>query len=190
MAPVPYIINSGDVSRKIQAKYSIEYEQQAREWIEQIINEALPNTDFHTCLKDGVVLCKVIGKLVPGKGKYKVSKVPFAQVRHLYAGCFCGAKDLGVPPHDLFQTVDLFEKKNMTQVVDTIFAVSRYAHEAGACSSILGPKLAKRHEVSFSEETLNASKSLFNTYQYGYTKGANQSGLVFGARREITSIAQ
>lgn len=68
-----------------------------------------------------------------------------------------GAKDLGVPPHDLFQTVDLFEKKNMTQVlrffflsydldarakpiaikvVNTIFAVSRYAHEAGACSSV------------------------------------------------------
>lgn len=97
------------MSRKIQAKYSIEYEQQAREWIEQIINETLPNTDFHTCLKNGVVLCKydddctlgvvigshlllnryrVIGKLVPGKGKYKVSKVPFAQVRYLYAGPF------------------------------------------------------------------------------------------------------
>ncbi|KAI7887501.1 hypothetical protein K492DRAFT_202657 [Lichtheimia hyalospora FSU 10163] len=188
MVPVPYSINC-DISRKIQAKYSIEHEQQAREWIEQLINESLPNTDFHACLKDGVVLCKVIEKLIPGRGKYKVSKMPFAQMENI-AQFLSGAKELGVPPHDLFQTVDLFEKKNMTQVVDAIFAVSRYAHEAGACSSILGPKLAKRHEVSFSEETLNASKSVFNTYQYGYTKGANQSGLIFGARREITNSVQ
>lgn len=27
-----------------------------------------------------------------------------------------GAEALGVPKHDLFQTIDLFEKKNMTQV--------------------------------------------------------------------------
>ena len=31
-----------------------------------------------------------------------------------------GAKELGVPPHDLFQTVDLFEKKNMTQVLQIL----------------------------------------------------------------------
>ena len=27
-----------------------------------------------------------------------------------------GAEKLGVPKHDMFQTVDLYEKKNMTQV--------------------------------------------------------------------------
>ena len=27
-----------------------------------------------------------------------------------------GAERLGVPKHDMFQTVDLYEKKNMTQV--------------------------------------------------------------------------
>lgn len=38
----------------------------------------------------------------------------------------------------------------------------------------LGPKLADKRVVNFSEETLNASKSVFNTYQYGYTGGASQ----------------
>ena len=28
-----------------------------------------------------------------------------------------GAEKLGVPKHDMFQTVDLYEKKNMTQVI-------------------------------------------------------------------------
>lgn len=47
-----------------------------------------------------------------------------------------GADKLGVPKHDLFQTIDLYEKKNMTQVVDTIFAVSRYAYKAGTCTTV------------------------------------------------------
>lgn len=70
--------------------------------------------------------------------------------------CFLsGAERLGVPKYDLFQTVDLYEKKNMTQVnqssntgivdmmlmdivkvVDTIFSLSRHAYKAGACSTV------------------------------------------------------
>ena len=38
-----------------------------------------------------------------------------------------GAEKLGVPRADLFQTVDLYEKKNALQVVDAIFAVARQA---------------------------------------------------------------
>lgn len=47
-----------------------------------------------------------------------------------------GAEALGVPKHDLFQTVDLFEKKNMTQVVDSIFAISRYGFKAGTSPNV------------------------------------------------------
>lgn len=47
-----------------------------------------------------------------------------------------GAEALGVPKHDLFQTIDLFEKKNMTQVVDSIFALSRYGYKAGTSPSV------------------------------------------------------
>lgn len=69
--------------------------------------------------------------------------------------CFlAGAEKLGVPKHDLFQTVDLYEKKNMTQVsqssdtysqhvaygsvkvVDSIFSLSRHAYKAGSCSTV------------------------------------------------------
>lgn len=47
-----------------------------------------------------------------------------------------GAEALGVPKHDLFQTVDLFEKKNMTQVVDSIFAISRYGYKASTSPNV------------------------------------------------------
>lgn len=42
-----------------------------------------------------------------------------------------GAEKLGCPKHDLFQTVDLFENKNIVQVVDAIFSFSRFAAKAG-----------------------------------------------------------
>ncbi|KAI9250480.1 calponin homology domain-containing protein [Phascolomyces articulosus] len=176
-----------EIHRKIQSKYSTELEQEAREWIESVIEAPLPSDDFHESLKDGVILCKMIGKLVPGEGKYKDSKIPFMQMENI-SKFLAGAEKLGVPKHDLFQTVDLYEKKNMTQVVDSIFALSRYAHKAGTCSSYLGPKLAEKHVVEFSEETLNAGKAYFNTAQYGYSKGASQAGIIFGARREISNV--
>ncbi|KAL1933831.1 hypothetical protein VTP01DRAFT_7921 [Rhizomucor pusillus] len=176
-----------EIHRKIQSKYSVENEQEARAWIENVIGEPFPQDDFHASLKDGVILCKLIGKLIRGEGKYKESKMPFVQMENI-AHFLAGADKLGVPKHDLFQTIDLYEKKNMTQVVDTIFAVSRYAYKAGTCTTFLGPKLADKRDVNFSEEVLNAGKGIYNTFQYGNTKGANQSGMIFGARREISSV--
>ena len=110
-----FLVNSLEIHRKIQSKYSIELEQEAREWIESVIGEPLPSDDFHESLKDGIILCKwvffiklfslciykckamhtmasnylllrMIGKLVPGEGKYKDSKIPFMQVTIHY--CF------------------------------------------------------------------------------------------------------
>ncbi|KAI8373208.1 calponin homology domain-containing protein [Radiomyces spectabilis] len=173
-----------EIQEKLDSKYSVAREQEAREWIESTIGEPLPSDDFHESLKDGVVLCKVIGKLVPGQGKYKESRMPFIQMENI-AKFLAGAEALGVPKHNLFQTVDLYEKKNMLQVVDAIFAISRYGYKAGTCNTFLGPKLAEKNEQNFSREQLNASNAVFNTYQYGYNKGANQSGMSFGARREI-----
>jgi hypothetical protein len=43
------------------------------------------------------------------------------------ASCFCNAaRAYGVPDNELFQTVDLFEKKNIAQVTLAIHALGRY----------------------------------------------------------------
>ena len=51
---------------------------------------------------------------------------------------------LGVPKHDQFQTVDLYEGKNVIQVIDTIFSFSRHAVAKGFDGPLLGPKLADK----------------------------------------------
>ncbi|KAL0078626.1 calponin homology domain-containing protein [Phycomyces blakesleeanus] len=173
-----------EIQKKLDSKYSVEREQEAREWIEETIGEQLPSDDFHESLKDGVILCKVIEKLVPGKGKYRKSAMPFVQMENI-SKFLSGAEALGVPKHDLFQTVDLFEKKNMTQVVDAVFAVSRYGYRAGTASRLLGPKLADKQQMNFSPEQLRAGDGMFNTFQYGNHKVPNQPRLSFGSRREI-----
>ena len=50
---------------QLNAKYSVESEQQCRQWIEAVIGEPLSNQEvgmhqFQECLKDGQVLCKYV----------------------------------------------------------------------------------------------------------------------------------
>ncbi|KAF9928929.1 hypothetical protein BGZ67_006650 [Mortierella alpina] len=52
---------------------------------------------------------------------------------------------------------------------------------------IKSSKMPFVQEVEFSDEVLNAGKAVINTYQYGYSGGANQSGVRTG-RREIGGV--
>ena len=57
------------------------------------------------------------------------------------------ASRLGVPKHDLFQTVDLFEEKNIPRVIDSIYAFARHAASLGRDVPLIGPKLAEKQPV-------------------------------------------
>lgn len=94
-----------------------------------------------------------------------------------------------MPKSDMFQTVDLFENKNPLQVVDSIFAFSRYGVKGGFNGPLLGPKLADKHEVNFTPEQLAAGKTII-PQQAGFNGGASQSGMSYGSRREIGGSAE
>ncbi|ORY08289.1 hypothetical protein K493DRAFT_309886 [Basidiobolus meristosporus CBS 931.73] len=173
-----------ELARKIAAKYDPERERQAREWIEGVLNEPLPHENFLESLQDGVILCKLVDKVFPGQGKYNTSRLAFKQMENINKFLTAAAK-LGCPSVDLFQTIDLYEKKAPGQVVDGIFSFARYAVKYGLDAPLLGPKVSDKHEVHFTPEQLSRCKSVINTHQMGYTKGANQSGIRFGARVEI-----
>jgi hypothetical protein len=93
-------------------------------------------------LKDGAVLLKAAKKIIPGVAtKVNDSKMPFKQMENI--NNFLLALDkLGLPKHEMFQTIDLYEAKNMGSVIDTIFAFSRHAHAKGYTQILLGPKLS------------------------------------------------
>lgn len=58
LQPTLLIHHALEIHHKIQSKYSIDHEQQARAWIENVVGEPLPSDDFQESLKDGVMLCK------------------------------------------------------------------------------------------------------------------------------------
>ena len=62
---------------------------------------------------------------------------------HLFLNAL--SEKLGVPKYDQFQTIDLYENKNMLAVIDSIFALSRYATAKGYVGPCIGPKLSDKH---------------------------------------------
>lgn len=89
----------------------------------QVLGEQPSSNDFATALKDGTVLCRFVNKITPNAVK-KINKPmgSFQCMENLTA--FNDAiKKLGVNVEDTFQSVDLYEKKNIGTVVNTLQAL-------------------------------------------------------------------
>ena len=87
--------------------------------------------DFAEGLKDGQILCKVVNAIEPGKiKKIAASSMAFRQMENI-AKFLEAAADLGVAGPSLFQTVALYEQKDMLAVLICIQALSRAATEGG-----------------------------------------------------------
>jgi len=116
---------SAEVKATLEAKYSPEKEREARAFIENRLGKSIPGR-FAEGLRDGILLCEFANKLKPGTiKKIETSKMSFKMMENI--GNFCTALHdvFGVPVADCFMTVDLFEEKNMTQVVQSILALKR-----------------------------------------------------------------
>merc|ERR1719282_250163 len=97
-------------------------------WISAVTGENVTTENIHENLKSGVVLCNLANKLCPGVvSKINNGKMPFVQMENINA-FLVACKRIGVPDTDLFMTVDLFEAKNMPQVIQTLFILGRRAH--------------------------------------------------------------
>ncbi|KAJ3148170.1 Muscle-specific protein 20 [Geranomyces michiganensis] len=180
-----------DLAAKAAAKYDPVREAEARAWIEKVTGEQFASDDFHESLKDGVLLCKLVNKLLPDDNavKFNTSRMPFKQMENINSFLTAIASpQLGVPPHDAFMTVDLYEAKNMNQVVDCLFSISRHAAQKGLVdgTDVLGPKLAERREMSFSDEQLRAGSGVIGL-QMGFAGGASQAGMGVGRRQVVDS---
>jgi hypothetical protein len=182
---------TAEIAGKLSAKYEPEKEAEAREWMEAIVGEPLANQDvgpipFHESLKDGTYLCKLANILQPGSVKFNSSKLAFKQMENISQFLsFC--ERYGLAKTDLFQTVDLYEKQNMWNVVLTIFALGRKAQKNGFDGPVLGPRESTKNVREFSEEQLKAGQNVIGL-QMGSNKGASQAGMQMGTQRFINDI--
>lgn len=101
-------------------------DKEAQEWIEAVLGTKFPAGKlYEDVLKDGVVLCKLINKLQPGSvPKINETGGQFKFMENIN-NFQMAIKNYGVPDVDVFQTVDLYEKKDIATVTNTIFAIGR-----------------------------------------------------------------
>jgi len=176
---------SAQVANKLASKRDPDLEAEVLAWIEAILGEALPKGNYEDILKDGVVLCKLMNKMMPGSvPKINTTGTHFKLMENINS-FQNAAKKFGVGETDVFQTVDLWEKRNIPQVTQCIMALGRacYQHPEWP-GPFLGPKPAEENRREFSDEQLKAGESVIGL-QMGTNKGATQSGQNFGNSRHM-----
>ncbi|KAI9891527.1 MAG: hypothetical protein M1814_002650 [Vezdaea aestivalis] len=142
MASVPSL--NKDMRNLRLSKYTPKAAADVKDWIEESLGERLSSGDLLESLKNGILLCRLVNlALAPPGIKYKKSSMPFVQMENI--SHFLRASQLppfSLQPHDMFLTVDLYENKDPTQVLQCLAAFSRVAHAANpnVFRRTLGPK--------------------------------------------------
>ena len=150
-------------------------ENEVKQWILTVLQEKNESADLYSLLKDGTVLCRLINKITGIKSIYpRISKANFVQMENI--NYFIeNARKLNVPDSENFSTPDLFENKNMKQVVICLYSLSRNLHKNGRTDlPVIGPTLVERPSIfNFTEEQINEAKRAVS-FEYGCTPVGNE----------------
>jgi len=174
-----------ELKAKQDAKYDPNLEREVLEWIKALAGVSITSDTVHEQLKSGVVLCNLVNAIQPGiVARIQNGKMPFVQMENINS-FLVACKTLGVPDTDLFMTVDLFEAKNMVQVVQTIHALGRAAQKIPSYQGpTIGVKLADAAPREFTEQQLRQGESYIPLQTAGSHGNANASG-TFDSSREV-----
>lgn len=111
------------------------------------------------CVCHCVSRLRLINKLQP-KSVPKITTKGGGFALRENVNAFCNAaRKYGVPDSELFQTVDLFEQKNIPQVTLTIHSLGRQAQAHNFAGPALGVKICEKNERHFTEEQLAEAKN-------------------------------
>lgn len=90
-----------------------------------MLGEKVPSGNYEDILKDGIVLCKLINKIVPGSVKKIQERGTNFQLMENVQRFQAAIKKYGLPEEEIFQTADLFERRNIPQVSLCLFSLAR-----------------------------------------------------------------
>ncbi|XP_045896771.1 gap junction delta-2 protein-like [Micropterus dolomieu] len=187
---------SREVQSKIDKKYDPELEERLVEWIITQCGSGAGRpkpgkTEFQNWLKDGCLLCELINSL-SGPNKpiktIKSSGMAFKQMEQI-SMFLKAAENYGVTKTDMFQTVDLFEGKDLAAVQRTLMALGSLAVTKNDGCYKGDPswfhKKSQENRRDFSEEQLTEGRNVIGL-QMGTNKGASQAGMTgYGRPRQI-----
>eukprot|EP00966_Prymnesium_polylepis_P076777 1779727-Prymnesium_polylepis.1 len=142
-----------ELAEKAAAKFDAGLEANCKAFIEALSGAPLQGDTLQEGLKDGVALVNAINAISPGIcPKPSTGKMAFKQMENI-ANYTEGCKKLGVPTPSLFQTVALYENKDMIAVCTNIQALGSAAQKVpGYSGPKLGAKVADANVRTFTEE--------------------------------------
>jgi len=169
---IPIYGMDAELAAKLESKYDREKEAEVMDWIEAVTGKPFPNKqNFQESLKDGTVLCELINKIQPGAiPKVNKGRLAFMQMENI--GYFLeAAEKMGLKKHDSFRTVDLYEDKNIPQVIQSLYIFGSVVQKIPSFHGpSIGIKLADKKEINFSDEQLRASKNIVGQQHGGSIK--------------------
>ncbi|XP_056602888.1 transgelin-2 [Triplophysa dalaica] len=187
---------SREVQSKIDKKYDPDLEERLVQWIIAQCGDGVGKPQagkqgFQEWLKDGCVLCGLINSLhkdsKPVK-KIQSSGMAFKQMEQISQ--FLGAAErYGVTKSDMFQTVDLWEGKDLAAVQMTLMSLGNLAVTKDDGCYQGDPswfhKKAQENRRDFTDDQLKEGQSVIGL-QMGTNKGASQAGMTgYGRPRQI-----
>jgi len=193
---------AAEAQRKIEGKYDAEEARKCLVWIKTVcpeIEEIASDPDashdgFWNTMKDGMVLCKLTDKLMPGKinwndKTFQVPKIEAMRVmreRERIAMFTKLSQQFGVPEVYSFPTESLTDKValNLAQVCVCIRALGIEAQDRGVGPSDYWPKKSQGQKREWTDEQLRAGQATIGL-QMGSNKGASQAGMNIGKSRHI-----
>ncbi|OWF41392.1 Calponin-3 [Mizuhopecten yessoensis] len=187
------------LTSKLGAKYDSSSEQEVRLWIKDVTGDIIEEgpANMERALKNGIILNKLLIKLYEGtpnlppeaqkfKPSFSESEVAFKQMENIEK-FLKGAKCYGLTDNSLFQTVDLYEGRNMAMVIATILQVGTEAQRHQFNGPTTGAKPTTKHVVHFTKDQMRAGQGIIGL-QAGTNKCASQKGMSIGAVRHIADI--
>ncbi|NP_001080783.1 transgelin 2 S homeolog [Xenopus laevis] len=186
---------SREVQQKIDQKYDNELENILVQWIQAQCGTQGGSPDgqgksaVQVWLKDGIVLSHLINSLAPKSiAKVQSSSMAFKQMEQI-SQFLKACERYGIPASDLFQTVDLWEGKDMASVQRTLMNLGGIAvtKDDGFFRGDPNwfPKKSQENKRDFSQDQLKEGKNIIGL-QMGTNKGASQSGMTgYGMPRQI-----
>eukprot|EP01127_Copromyxa_protea_P005833 TRINITY_DN1567_c0_g2_i3.p1 TRINITY_DN1567_c0_g2~~TRINITY_DN1567_c0_g2_i3.p1 ORF type:complete len:649 (+),score=138.81 TRINITY_DN1567_c0_g2_i3:139-1947(+) len=110
--------------------------------------------DFFKDLKDGVVLCKLANKIMPGSvGRFTEKPKHYLEEKANIDAYLTACQKIGVPSQDMFTQLDLSDtRRDMNQVVTNLYALARQAQAIGFQGPSLGVNYYKTREEQIQME--------------------------------------
>ncbi|KRZ12651.1 Transgelin-2 [Trichinella zimbabwensis] len=186
---------SKEIQLKNQARFDLNEARRILSWVVEVTGISLPldpqnmdESEIAETLKDGTQLCALAEKVM-GSGSIQYNrrpKMPFHMMENI-ANFLNAARKLGIPEITCFQTVDLYERKHMYKVFETLrwFSAAAMKKQAPVPVAKFAYKLSDKNPRHFKPEIVTQAK-LYIPMQYGSNKGASQKGMrPYGAQRQI-----